>query len=151
MKRARSLRLSATTIAAGVSRTGIRTFRRNSLPKSASVGSKLEAELTQQLEFAGIASEREYRFAPPRRWRFDFAWPEHKTACEVEGGMWVNGRHNRPAGFAADLEKYNTATILGWRVLRVCADDIKSGMALEWINQLHGMATGQPSPTCSAR
>lgn len=54
-----------------------------------------------------------------RRWRFDWAWPEHKIAVEVEGGVWTGGRHTSGAGFVADMEKYNTAAVLGWRVLRV--------------------------------
>jgi len=62
--------------------------------------------------------EREYRFSPPRRWRFDFAWPDEKVAVEVEGGTWSFGRHVRGRGYAADCEKYNAAVIDGWRVLR---------------------------------
>jgi len=57
----------------------------------------------------------EHRFHPTRRWRFDFAWPQQKVALEVEG---LNGRHQRTAGFLKDMEKYNRATVMGWRVLR---------------------------------
>ncbi len=36
----------------------------------------IEEQLAYFLTSAGIKGfEREYRFAPPRRWRFDFAWP----------------------------------------------------------------------------
>ena len=28
---------------------------------------------------------RELVFAPPRKWRFDFAWPEHLVAVEIDG------------------------------------------------------------------
>ena len=63
--------------------------------------------------------EREYRFHPVRRWRFDFAWEASKVAVECEGGVWVRGRHVRGSGFRKDCEKYNAATALGWRVFRV--------------------------------
>jgi very-short-patch-repair endonuclease len=61
----------------------------------------------------------EHRFSPPRRWRFDYAWTEAKLALESDGGIWSRGRHTRPSGYLADLEKLNTAAALGWRVLRV--------------------------------
>ena len=61
---------------------------------------------------------REHVFAPPRRWRFDFAWPDQRVAIEIEGGVWNNGRHNRAAGFIGACEKYNAAVMRGWRVLR---------------------------------
>jgi len=64
------------------------------------------------------APEREYRFDPKRRWRFDFAWPSLRIAVEIEGGVWIRGRHVRPVGYLGDLEKYNRAVVLGWRVLR---------------------------------
>jgi very-short-patch-repair endonuclease len=64
------------------------------------------------------APECEYRFDAERRWRFDFAWPNLKLAVETEGGVWIRGRHVRPVGYLADLEKYNRAVVLGWRVLR---------------------------------
>lgn len=75
----------------------------------------------------------EYRFDPKRRWRADFAWPERMLLVEVEGAVWVQGRHQRPQGFLKDAEKYNEAALGGWRVLRVTGDHIKSGEALAWI------------------
>ncbi|MCX8496922.1 MAG: hypothetical protein ORN51_12145 [Akkermansiaceae bacterium] len=34
---------------------------------------------------------------------------------EIEGGIYMNDRHNRPAGFAAELEKYLEATLAAAR------------------------------------
>jgi len=62
----------------------------------------------------------EYAFAAPaRKWRFDFAWVTSRVALEVEGGIWTRGAHGRGSGIVRDLEKYNAATLRGWRVLRV--------------------------------
>lgn len=68
--------------------------------------------------------ESEYRFHHERRWRADFAQMETRVLIEIEGGIWVNGRHNRAAGFNADLEKYLEAGLLGWRVFRFGPDQI---------------------------
>jgi hypothetical protein len=60
----------------------------------------------------------EYRFdLNGRRWRFDYAWPDRLVAVEIDGGSWINGRHNRAAGFLADMDKFNAAVRQGWRVL----------------------------------
>ena len=60
----------------------------------------------------------EHRFHKTRRWRFDFANIEKKIAIEIEGGLWISGRHNRAPGMIKDIEKYNSAVCLGWRLLR---------------------------------
>ena len=72
----------------------------------------------------------EYRFAPPRKWRFDYAWTGQMVALEVEGGVWTQGRHTRGAGFLGDMEKYNRAAVLGWRIVRCTPDQLKSGAIL---------------------
>lgn len=68
--------------------------------------------------------EIEFQFLKTRKWRFDFAWPQRGIALEVEGGIWTGGRHSRGAGMAKDMEKYNTAALRGWMVLRVQPIDL---------------------------
>src|ERR1044072_3735597 len=52
----------------------------------------------------------EYRFHPTRKWRFDFAWPEHKLALEIQGGAWVAGSHHLcPGSVQKEHEKRNAA------------------------------------------
>jgi hypothetical protein len=70
-------------------------------------------------DLSGPPLEKELKFHPVRKWRSDFAHMPSRTLIEIEGGIFMNGRHNRGAGFAADLEKYFTASLLGWRVVRL--------------------------------
>lgn len=81
------------------------------------------------------APVREFRFAPPRRWRFDHAWPELKIALEQEGGVWTRGRHTRGKGYVADLEKYNEAACLGWTVIRATPQQVQDGTAFQWVQR----------------
>jgi len=98
--------------------------------------SQAEETLAMQLKAANIEFEREYRFHPVRKWRFDFAFPGHKVAAEVEGGVFVKGRHTRGAAFVKDCEKYNAAAELGWRVFRfVPRQHIDTGVALNTIER----------------
>lgn len=77
----------------------------------------------------------EFRFHKTRRWRFDYAWPHHKLALEVDGGVWTQGRHTRGAGVEKDCEKYCEAVVQGWRILRVTTRHVRSGQALGWIER----------------
>lgn len=95
----------------------------------------------------GPPLEREYRFHTERRWRADFAQVQARCLIEVEGGIWVNGRHNRAAGFNADLEKYLEAGLAGWRVFRLGPDQI-SLENVERLALLVGHLLAQP-PECS--
>ena len=78
---------------------------------------------------------REYVFAPPRKWRFDFVWIEKYLAVEIEGGTWSGGRHTRGQGFTEDCRKYNHGIVNGWRVLRFTGDMVKSGEAITTTEQ----------------
>lgn len=83
-----------------------------------------------------LKAEKEYRFHPIRKWKMDYAIPSIMVGVEVEGGLWKEGggRHNRAAGFIADMEKYNTATAMGWRIFRILPG--KYGDALRMIEAL---------------
>lgn len=71
----------------------------------------------------------EHIFAPPRKWRFDFSWSNwitnNQIAIELEGGIWLKkSGHNTGTGISRDIEKYNTAQLLGWKVFRLTSDMI---------------------------
>lgn len=99
----------------------------------ASLASKteLEDEVAFGVRALGLpAPEREYRFSPHRRFRFDFAWPAVKVALEVDGGTWIGGRHTSGAGYQRDVEKMNLAALTGWLVVRATKDMVKDGTAV---------------------
>lgn len=107
--------------------------------------SEPERALLTLLRYEGIVEPRtEYPFHETRKWRFDFAWPIMRVACEVEGGTYPMkqpdgsirpGRHSHPATFERDAEKYNEAAILGWTVLRVTPHMIEDGRAVATIKR----------------
>lgn len=69
----------------------------------------------------------EFRFHATRRWRLDMAWPPQLVAGEIEGGVWIGGRHTRGKGFLADVEKYNALAAAGWRLVRGTPGQVKDG------------------------
>lgn len=98
-------------------------------------------KLALLLKDAGVHFIREVQFAKElkRRWRADFLCYVNKTniCClvEVEGAVFTNGRHTRGAGYTKDIEKYNTAALLGFLVVRCTPAHVESGQALTWIKQ----------------
>ena len=82
--------------------------------------------------------EREYRFHPVRRWRFDFARVDDKLAVEIDGLTYGSrkGAHQTPQGVERDREKDAEAMLLGWKVLRITPKMLKSGVAYTYIRQL---------------
>jgi very-short-patch-repair endonuclease len=81
--------------------------------------------------------EREYRFHPTRKFRFDYAIPSKKIAIEQEGGAWTNGRHTRGKGYISDMEKYNLATSMGWRVLRFTPEQMMKTETINLIKKVY--------------
>ena len=80
--------------------------------------------------------EREVRFEPSRRWRVDFAIQGAvKVAVELEGGLHIQGRHNRGAGMQADLEKYQELVAAGWTLFRFSTADVLNGRARDVLNR----------------
>ncbi len=90
---------------------------------------------------------REHLFAKEigRGWRFDFCWPAYHVAVECEGlvavrirdgSVMAGGRHATFTGYRGDCEKYATAAILGWYVLRFEQELIRSAAAIDYTIQL---------------
>ena len=75
----------------------------------------------------------EYIFHETRQWRMDYAWIDAKVALEVEGGVWSGGRHTRPQGFLGDMEKYNEAAAMGYRLIRCQPSELMQDATLELI------------------
>ena len=100
-------------------------------------GSNLEREflLRWAAHCPDVGWQREHRFDPSRRWRFDFACPAARVAVEIEGGIWSGGRHTRGVGFISDCEKYNAAAAAGWSVFRL-PDELLTREQLQNIHKL---------------
>lgn len=96
--------------------------RKKVISSTASANVDLFLNYLQQ-QFPAVEVVKELRFYPERRWRFDYAFPALKVAIEIDGAVWAQGRHNRPAGYLADMEKLNTAVSMGWLVLRFSTDE----------------------------
>lgn len=79
----------------------------------------------------GCGLTKEYQFAPKRKFRMDYygEWNGVKFCVELEGGVFIRGRHLRPGGFLRDMEKYNLASQMGIYVFRIPSHDISS----EWL------------------
>jgi very-short-patch-repair endonuclease len=90
---------------------------------------------------------REYRFSPPRRWRFDFAWPTQMVAVEIEGLVFRGkSRHTTQNGYIKDCEKYNAAVEKGWHVLRYTQVDLRKRpvQVLEQVKRVLGLTGEKP-------
>ena len=111
-----------------------------SIPKELSLGEEM---LVLHLKAYGIRQDehyvREYPFASPRKWRADFAFVPQMLLVEVEGGTRHGGRHNRHEGFTADCQKYNAATLRGYRVLRFTTGMVESSEAVDTIRKALGI------------
>lgn len=79
---------------------------------------------------------RQYRFALPRQYRFDVAWPDLMIAIELDGGTWSGGSHVRGQGYEDGCEKANAAVLRGWRLLRFTTAMVGDNRALATVEEL---------------
>lgn len=116
-------------------------------------------EILFQLKAVGLPEPiAELNFHPERKWRFDLAWPKEKIAFEIEGGIFrrkgavkcrycghtPTGRHATGKGMLSDMEKYNAATLLGWRLLRVTPQMISNGEAIALLERIFKCQSSRP-------
>jgi hypothetical protein len=81
----------------------------------------------------------EYRFHPERKWRFDICWPMAGLALEVDGGIWIQGGHNRGAQMLKTWEKENEAICSGYRILRCQPKDVCTTETAKLIKRALGL------------
>ena len=117
-------------------KTAVKSNRKS---RDSKVESICESLLATQLKALRIAFEQEFKFHPKRKWRADFHLVEKMILVEVEGGIWSGGRHTRGKGYLGDMEKYNAATVMGYRVIRFSTEQVKSGLAIQ---QIEGVIKG---------
>lgn len=105
-----------------------------SKPKRKPQKSEWEERFWDQCRTSGIPLPvRQFAFAKciGRKYAADFAWPDERLIVEIQGGIFVGGRHNHGAGFEADLERNNLASSIGWKVLQFSPRHVRSGWGLE--------------------
>lgn len=80
-------------------------------------------DLAALIDRAGLPRpRREWRFG---KWSLDFFYTRERLAIEVEGGVWLHGRHNRGTGFTSDIIKYNALTLADIHLLRYTPDMLR--------------------------
>ena len=92
----------------------------------------LSAAILARLRLDHPDAVAEHRFHHVRRWRFDFAIPSSRIAIEIDGGVWIKGRHSGGQGQIDDMEKFNTAAIYGWRTLKFTPQQTHAIYAQVW-------------------
>ncbi len=88
--------------------------------------SKLEEKFLLMWEslYPSLVLKREEKYLPHRRFRGDFVNLESKTVIEIQGGVWVGGRHSTGAGINKDCEKALESLLHGWAVIPITANMI---------------------------
>lgn len=120
--------------------------------------SEPEAVLAFQLGAVGIAFAREVKVIDGRKFRFDFQInpPDGRLLVEIDG-MFGRGKdkkrvdtsgHRSIGGAIRDREKSAIAIAQGYVVMRVAPSHVKSGQALQWVQQflLRSRLEARPLP-----
>ena len=111
--------------------------------------SKLEDLFAFQLDALGLTGYvREYQAIKGRKFRFDFAFLRERLLVEINGGTYNGGAHGRGCGINRDYEKGNLAVVHNWRVLSFDTKQVKSGAALEVVEQLINQSITGAKLTC---
>jgi len=90
-----------------------------------------ELLFAKHLKELGVKFEREVRFHPVRRWRFDFVLTDYRIAVEICGSIWKGraGGHSSGFGLQRDFDKRNAGVMLGYRILTFSSRDVLYGRA----------------------
>lgn len=143
----RSLAVPSKEDFAELANQSVRRRRAVTVPRS--LDADPHAKFLMMLRANGMPEpSSEYRFAFPRRWRFDYAWVMDAgriaVALEVDGGIWTKGggRHTRGSGWLKDSDKLNEACCLGWRLLRCTPQQLPTQSTITLIRRALSLTEG---------
>ena len=85
----------------------------------------------------GLNVVKEFQFCKDRKFKSDYYLPQLNLIIECEGGIYTGQAHGSIKGILRDIEKYNLATILGYKVLRYTPDRLYSNEVLNAIKQIY--------------
>lgn len=114
------------------------------MPRTQHIAGAAPLLLEKHLAELGLKFIKEFAFALPRKWRFDYVIEGFVSGCallcgsvaiEIEGGIWTNGAHVRGKHYESDMAKYNAAAMAGYRVLRFSCEQVLNGTAREFISK----------------
>lgn len=112
-------------------------FKRSTV-KKVKADNEFEVAFALQLKANKVDFEREFKFHPTRKWSADFHLIGRKILVEIEGGLFSGGRHTRGKGYINDMEKYNSATMMGYQVIRFSTKQVTSGKVIQEILKMVG-------------
>lgn len=101
-------------------------------PKSPKPRSEIEELMAEQLKVYGLPEPvRQLKYLEDRKFRADFAWPDRMIALEVDGAV-----HRIKGTFQRSFEREYLLKMAGWQVLHVGGNEVRKGIAIEWIRNL---------------
>ena len=109
--------------------------------KQKAIDLALKTRFCQTLKDHNIEFVCEYYFNKQKLygkedWHSDYYFPAANLVLENEGGVWINGGHNRGSGFIKNIDKYNALTMAGIKLLRCIPQTLNSPELLNKIKQL---------------
>lgn len=113
--------------------------------RPAKARSELEIEMERQLREADIRFVAEFKPLENRRFRIDFALPDHMIGVECEGAV-----HRIKSRWSAFPERHHLLSQAGWRMVYVGRAQIMSGQALGWVRECMGNDRIQARPEAVA-
>lgn len=119
----------------------------DTFPGKSNTQKKLEKKISNNAQiaaqiFSGLPAPLiEYRFHPVRKWRIDYFFVRARVGLEVQGGIFIQGRHSRGASLLKEYEKLNEAAAMGIRMLYCTPQQLKKGEILPVLKRALGITT----------
>ena len=93
----------------------------------------LEREFSEIDAWEKDFQERYAKTKRSKRYRLDFAHPNSRTGIEIQGGVYMRGRHVTGSGYERDCRKYNLAYTSGWTIFLLTSTMAKDSFWLSLI------------------